>query len=191
MQPEVNRLTRLDRACYAALLEEMSAAIEEAGAPARGCIGFVDSTYIRSLRPSKFQRNYYNGYYGHGWKYLSVALACGLSGHAFGPCTVRAGDGRILSESGLEFEMKNLCFRNGQWQYFIYGDWAFSLRPWLWTQIRFPVDEDEEAFNSLWSRCRTAVEWKYHITKVVLVMFNGRVTVIVKVVMVTLTGTVQ
>jgi len=54
-----------------------------------------------------------------------------------------------------------------------------------------PVDEDEEAFNSLWSRCRTAVEWKYHITKVVLVMFNGRVTVIVKVVMVTLTGTVQ
>jgi len=48
-----------------------------------------------------------------------------------------------------------------------------------------------KAFNSLWSRCRTAVEWKYHITKVVLVMFNGRVTVTVKVVMVTVTGTVQ
>jgi len=165
LQPEVDRLTRLDRACYAGLLEDMSEAVYEAGAPSRGCIGFVDTTYIRSLRPSKLQRNYYNGYYGHGWKYLTVALACGLSGHAFGPCTVRAGDGRIVRESGLEFEMKNLCFRNGQWKYFIYGDWAFGLRPWLWTQIRFPNDEDEEAFNSLWSRCRTAVEWKYHVIK--------------------------
>jgi len=92
-------------------------------------IGFIDCTTIRSHRPQRNQRWFYNSYYKHhGWKQLTVQLPDGLTGHSYGPATI---DGRVTAESGLNHEMTNLCFRNGRWEYFIYGDWAFGIHPWL------------------------------------------------------------
>ena len=130
LSPIVDDLSRLDRACYRQRLAEYGQAIEARGAPADNCIGFVDTTFLPFERPGRNQGYYYNGYYGgHGTKTLSVAFPDGMTGHSFGPSTARAGDGRIVRESGLEHEMNALCFRNGQWEYFIYGDWAFGLKP--------------------------------------------------------------
>lgn len=166
LDPVVDRLSRLDRVCYRRRLDDYCAAIANAGAPAPNCIGFIDSTYTPYQKPMVGQDQVYNGYYGgHGVKTLTVAFPDGMTGHTFGPCSVRAGDGRILRESNLEEEMKTLAYRNGRWQYFLYGDWAFGLRPWLWSQFRFPQSPGEDAFNKYFSQCRVAVEIDYHLTK--------------------------
>jgi len=71
-------------------------------------IGFIDCTTIRSHRPQRNQRWFYNSYYKHhGWKQLTVQLPNGLTGHSYGPATI---DGRVTAESGLNHEITTFAF---------------------------------------------------------------------------------
>jgi hypothetical protein len=83
-------------------LKNYSDAVYESGAPLHGVWGFIDCTIRPMCRPSRHQRQAYNGHkHYHGLKYQAVMLPNGLFGHLFGPIEGCHNDTYTLAESGL------------------------------------------------------------------------------------------
>ena len=135
------------------------------GAPLERCVGFMDCTKIRMERPggiNSLQRACYSGHKRMPCLvYQTVTTPDGLIFSLYGPVVGRRHDLTVLRESGLNEELQNCLNINGD-QFYIFGDKAYVLRPWL--QVGFDsvnATAEQQIFNTEMSRVREAVEWSY------------------------------
>lgn len=126
--------------------------IKEKGAPLDKCWSFIDCTIRQICRPSKWQRDCYNGYkHMHALKYSVVKCPDGLIYHQFGPWEGKWNDNALLHESFL----LDCCqkFASG---FYMYGDPAYPLSPVLlspYSHMVRDLTENEKWFNECMSAC--------------------------------------
>jgi len=136
--------------------------IEEAGAYLDRCVGFVDGTAIFISRPGGgLQRACYTGHKRHhAVKFQNVLTPDGLFFHLFGPWEGRRHDMTLYYESGLDVVLPD-ALMIGCSQYYIYGDAAYMVRPWLQAAFSGVMTDEQTACNSTMAVPRTAVEWGF------------------------------
>ena len=160
-----HRLTSLDLPWLQQhYLQQYADTIHTKGAPLQNCIGFVDGTVRPICRPTRHQRVCYNGHKRiHALKFQSVVVPNGLIVNLYGPIEGRRHDCALLRASGLMegFERRQLTNRAGQ-PFALYGDPAYSLRPYLQCLFRGAnLTVEEQLFNSRMSSVRECVEWEF------------------------------
>lgn len=143
--------------------------IMESGAPLPNCVGFIDGTKIFMTRPGGPNINQKACYSGHKRAhclvYLTVSTPDGLIAYLHGPEVGRRHDMTLYRQSGLDNALSETLLIDGE-QFYIYGDAAFLLRPWI--QVGFNrafATPPQLIFNSAMSASREAVEWNYKDTK--------------------------
>ena len=158
-------ITDLRQAFLASRAELYANSIKNAGAPLDSCVGFIDCTKIQMCRPGghgSIQRSCYSGHKRyHCLIYQTLTTPDGLIFHMYGPEVGRRHDLTLLRESGLGESLSNCLNVNGR-QFYIFGDAAYMLRPWI--QVAFPSIGATEAhglYNALMSAVRVTVEWNY------------------------------
>ncbi|EIN09671.1 hypothetical protein PUNSTDRAFT_67051, partial [Punctularia strigosozonata HHB-11173 SS5] len=136
---------------------------------------FIDCTIRAICRPSKHQRQAYNGHKKyHALKYQALALPDGLIGHLHGPLEGRRGDGFLLSDSGLldwcseHAKCPSITSGSGNGMdnsskdtyYRLYGDPAYGLSDVLISPFSGPGERtpEEREFNERMSSLRMEVE---------------------------------
>ena len=88
-------------------MRDWAKAIHDAGAPAPRCIGFIDGTFRPHCRPTRNQRQCYQGYKRmHGIKFQSVPAPNGLIVDLYG-CVV--GAFRVIVSCSHTQAMLNFC----------------------------------------------------------------------------------
>jgi len=142
---------------------EYAQAIHDAGAPLESCVGFIDGTNIFIARPTgRAQRATYSGHKRRNCvKLQALSLPDGLIFHLFGPEEGRRHDMTLFRHSGIEADLARSLVVGGR-QFYIYGDPAYVLRPYL--QIGFrgsTLTDEEKEFNKQMSAVRVSVEWAF------------------------------
>ncbi|CAM9979863.1 unnamed protein product [Laminaria digitata] len=137
-------------------------AIMDKGSPLDRCWGFLDGTVRKIARPWRWQRLYYNGWKRvHSLKYQAVDSPDGIIRQLWGPMVGRRHDVTLLGQSGLlEFMEEWLNDEEGT-PYYIYGDPAYQLSPWLMAPFKGAMTPWQEDFNAAMSTCRVTVEWGF------------------------------
>eukprot|EP00171_Calliarthron_tuberculosum_P001560 IDg1560t1 len=129
------------------------------------CVGFIDGTNIKMSRPGgagTLQRSTYSGHKRiHCLSYQTVSTPDGLIFHLYGPVEGRQPDKYIYRKSNLDAALQDaLCIDNVQ--YYLYGDQAYILRPWMQTAFpRSSASAEQVAYNTSMNAARIAVEWNY------------------------------
>jgi nuclease HARBI1 len=101
-------------------------AVSAKGAPLHSCFGFVDGTVRPICRPSRKQKQAYNGHKRvHALKYQAVSAPNGIIIDLAGPWEGRRHDCGMLRESGLLDRLQKICDRDGP--AYIYGDPAYPV----------------------------------------------------------------
>ena len=133
--------------------------IFQKGSPLERCIGFIDGTGARISRPVMCQELCYIGHKKcHMLKYQSVVGPDVWFLHAFGPVSGRRHDLTLYLQSDMDTLLEDTMSINGE-QYYLYGDPAYVLRPWL--QKGFTganLTPEQREFNSSMSPLRESVE---------------------------------
>jgi hypothetical protein len=154
---------------HPAKLAEYAQAIHRAGSPLSTIWGFIDCTVRTISRPSRYQRQAYNGYKGeHALKYQAIKLPNGLIGLLSGPIEGRRNDNHLLDDSGLIDWCYNHAFRPGathatplHLRYFqVFGDPAYGASPVLMSPYAGPGErtERQKAWNEAMAKVRIEVE---------------------------------
>lgn len=75
---------------------------------------------------------------------------------------LKAGDLMLTyNDSNLDENLSHHTVIDGN-QYYLYGDRAYPMRPWLITSVRGPyLDKHEQHFNRSMNIVRTSVEWSF------------------------------
>jgi nuclease HARBI1 len=109
-----------------------SRSIRLAGAPLENCIGFIDGTFIQIGRPKGASQH--ANYSGHKRinciKFQAVAGPDGMVLNRFGPVEGRRHDMYLFMHSGIEDDLQRALVVGGR-QYYIYGDSAYVIRPFI------------------------------------------------------------
>ena len=143
-------------------IDSFCAAIHNRGAPLTRCWGFIDGTIRKICRPSRWQRLYYNGWKRvHALKYQSVDTPDGICRQLWGPMLGRRHDVALLSESDLLAVMMNSFNDAAGEPYYLYGDPAYQISPWLQSPFRGILTPGQAAFNAAMSSVRVTVEWGF------------------------------
>ncbi|PXF47633.1 hypothetical protein BWQ96_02612 [Gracilariopsis chorda] len=142
-----------------------SEAIRRRGSPLPRCVGFIDCPKIEMCRPGGLASNQRSCFSGHTrkhcLKYLTISTPDGLIFYLYGPEVGRRHDMTVMRRSDIESNMESSLVIEGT-QYYVYGDPAFGLRPWLQTAFdRENATEDELKYNCSMNTIRTSVEWNY------------------------------
>ena len=145
--------------------ELYSTAIKEAGAPLEKCVGFIDYTKIKMCRPSGpnvYQRSCYSGHKRiHCLIHQTITTPDGLLFSLYGPEVGRRHDLTLLRDSGWN-EILQECLNVEGSYYYIYGDSAYLLRPWMQRPFSRGLSTAEQlAFNTAMSEVRVSVEQTY------------------------------
>lgn len=145
--------------------KDYAKAIRDAGAPLDRCVGFIDCTRIRMCRPgghNSYQRAVYSGHKRvHCLIYQTVTTPDGLMFSLYGPMEGRRHDMTLLRESNWNEVLSQCLFIDGEW-FYIYGDAAYLLRPWMQRPYtRGVCSATEELFNKKMSEVRVCVEHNY------------------------------
>ena len=140
-------------------------AIRESGAPLDSCVGFIDCTKINISRPGGSGANQRSCYSGHKrfhcLIYQTITTPDGLIFSLYGPQVGRRHDLTLLRESGIEQKLES-CLLLSDRQFYIYGDAAYVLRPWLQTAFdRATATMEQAIYNTGMNRPRTSVEWNF------------------------------
>lgn len=138
-------------------------AIHGAGAALDSAVGFIDGTNLYIARPAGLlQRSTYNGHKRRNClKMQAVSTPDGLVYHMFGPEEGRRHDMTLFRRSGIEEHLASSLLVGGR-QFYIYGDPAYVLRPYLQVGFKGSVLSDEQkAFNKSMSLVRVSVEWAF------------------------------
>jgi nuclease HARBI1 len=138
-------------------------AIGNRGAALPRTIGFIDGTSFTIARPSGIrQRAIYSGHKRKNClKFQAIAASDGLLLNLFGPMEGRGHDMTLSSTSGIDNILAGSLVVHEK-QHYIYGDSAYTLRPYL--QIAFRGGEmslEQEQFNVSMSSVRIAIEWMF------------------------------
>jgi hypothetical protein len=144
-------------------LARYAAAVHAKGAPLTRCWGFIDGTVRPICRPSQEQHLAYNGHKRvHALKFQAVMAPDGIIAHLAGPFEGRRHDARMLLESGLMETLEaHAKDANGE-PFYLYGDPAYPISPFLMTPYRGNQLDDEGArFNKSMSAVRQSVEWGF------------------------------
>lgn len=140
-------------------------AIEDYGAPLDKCVGFIDCTKIKMQRPggsSQNQRCVYSGHKRfHCLIYQTMTTPDGLVFALYGPEEGRRHDLTLLRKSGWNERLQEALLIDGEY-YYIYGDSAYMLRPWMQRPFQHGLCSAQEAiFNAAMSAVRVTVEHSY------------------------------
>ena len=139
--------------------------LKEHDCPLYNCVGFIDCTKIRISRPGghgSLQRSTYSGHKRmHCLIYQSLSTPDGLIYALHGPVEGRRHDLTLLYQSEWEEVMQNAFVIDGT-QYYIYGDSAYLLRPWMQRPfVREFATPAQLEFNTAMSALRILVEHNY------------------------------
>jgi len=136
--------------------------VKDVGASLDRCVGFVDGTALFVARPgSGLQRACYSGHKRrHAVKFLNVLTPDGLFFYLYGPVEGRRHDMTLYHESCLDAALASTMTVAVE-QFYVYGDAAFMLRPWLQTAFEGLVTPHQAAHNISMNVPRTAVEWGF------------------------------
>ncbi|PXF46215.1 hypothetical protein BWQ96_04000 [Gracilariopsis chorda] len=104
-------------------------------------------------------------YSGHNWrnclKFQALSTPHGLIFHIFGPVEGRRHDMMVYRHSNINEELSTTLCIDGT-QYYIYGDPAYVIRPYLIVGYGGALlTEEQKQFNKEISACRIAVEWAF------------------------------
>lgn len=140
-------------------------AISEQGSPLDSVFGFIDCTKIRMCRPGGpplNQRSVYSGHKRmHCLIYQTLSTPDGLMFALYGPEVGRRHDLTLYYNSGWDEVLEQSLFINGR-QFYIYGDKAYLLRPWMQRPFILVENGSDEAWvNHEMSRVRIIVEHNY------------------------------
>ena len=129
------------------------------------CVGFIECTKIEMCRPGGpgvNQRACYSGHKRfHCLIYQTITTPDGLIFHMYVPEAGRRHDLTLYRESGMDNSLEQSLHVQGQ-QYYIYGDPAYILRPWL--QVAFSrafATPEQQFLNKTMSAVRVSVEHSY------------------------------
>ena len=104
-------------------------AVHEAGVPITNCWGFIDGTVVPICRPTRYQREVFNGHKRtHALKYQAVVLPNGIIANMFGPAEGRRHDAALLAESCIMDRIRTFHTEHNT-PLCIYGDQAYPLSP--------------------------------------------------------------
>jgi len=140
----------------------LAARVEAAGASLDRCVGFIDGTALSLSRPGGgLQRACYSGHKRkHALKFQNLLTPDGLFFHLYGPVEGWRHDMTLYLESGMETTLAGALIVGGE-QYYLYGDVAYMMRPWLQTPFEGILSPDEVAHNDALKVPRAAVEWGF------------------------------
>lgn len=124
--------------------------VKEAGAPLNRCVGFIDCTKIRMCRPGGTNVNQRSCYSGHKrvhcLSYQTLTTPDGLIFALHGPIVGHWHDLTLLRDSNWNLILDNCLFTSNQ-QYYINGDSAYQIRPWMQRPFRGNCSELQRKFN--------------------------------------------
>jgi len=125
--------------------------------------GFIDGTVRKTCRPVRFQKQAYSGHKRcHGIKFQSVTTPDGLIACLFGPISGNRHDSYMLSESGLQDQLRTLMPEDSELYWSLYGDPAYPTTRLLFGGFRNPpAGSPEGAWNTRMSKVRETVEWMF------------------------------
>ncbi|KAH9121244.1 hypothetical protein LEN26_009665 [Aphanomyces euteiches] len=135
------------------VLATFADAIARKGSPLNCVVGFIDGTVRPICRPSKYQRQAFNGHKRvHALKFHCVSTPDGLIVHLSGPWIGR-------SESQLSDALdKYLKFDCNH--FVIYGDPAYGLQRHICSPYKGAnLTTQQKLFNRAMSKVRVSVEW--------------------------------
>ncbi|CAB1105988.1 unnamed protein product [Ectocarpus sp. CCAP 1310/34] len=143
-------------------IDSFCEAIAGRGSPLTRCWGFLDGTIRKIAPPWQNQRIYDNGWKRvHLLKYQAVDSPDGITRQLWGPVLGRRHDVTLLGLSGLlETLMQSFNDAAGV-PYYIYGDPAYQVSPWLMAPFKGLLSVAKVAFIRAMSRVRVAVEWGF------------------------------
>lgn len=169
MDPHATRCLRLDRPVFVRRMQYYADCAVEKGTAVANCIGYIDSSFCKSMRPGNgAQGGVYNSYYGHGIKTLTANMHDGLHGFAWGPESVRHADSSLVEISDLEDQMYHFAWDPiaRKWRWRLFGDDAFPFKPWLWKGFsHLAAPEWKRKFSRTMNKFRVSVENTYCMTK--------------------------
>jgi hypothetical protein len=123
------------------------------------CGAFIDGTVRPIARPTRYQRQAYNGHKRvHSLKFQSVTMANGLILSMHGPIEGRRHDIALLRSSNIGEKWMASAPANS----YMYGDPAYPLRAWLLSPYKGTnLTPKQTAFNTAMSSVRVTVEWSF------------------------------
>ena len=136
--------------------------IEGTGAYLDRCVGFTDGTAIFIARPGGgWQRACCSGHKRkHAVNIQSILIPDGLIFHLFVLWEGRRHDMISYFESGLDAVLYHALVISGV-QYYIYGDAAYMVRPWVQAAFIRVMTDEQSACSTTMAVPRTAVEWGF------------------------------
>lgn len=143
-------------------IEMFCEAIQERGAPLARCWGFIDGTIRAIARPQRHQRLWYNGWKRkHALKYQAVDSPDGIIRMLWGPMLGRRHDVAMLGQSALIQHLQQWFNDAAGIPYYLYGDPAYQVSPWLMTPYKGVLNQLQQTFNARMSGVRVSVEWGF------------------------------
>lgn len=126
---------------------------QDASSPLDWCVGFIDCTEINIARPGGYGSNRRARYSVHGRMhrliYQSITTPDGLILSLYGPEVGRRHDMTLLKNSGLREIIEEFLVIDDI-QYYIDGDGAYTLQPWMQTAFdRATASPSQPIYNTL------------------------------------------
>lgn len=146
-----------------AKLDEFAKAVESKGAPLDVISAFIKGTLDPQSCPVCNQRLIYNGWKCiHCLKFYSLVTPDGIHIHVYGPIEGCRHDATLFKQSGLATILDKYFYAPDGKAFFIYGDPAYGIGPYLLSPFKGPaVTEEQALWNSKMSKVREAVEWDF------------------------------
>jgi hypothetical protein len=139
-------------------------AIRRSGAKVKRCVGFVDGNDLPIAKPGKFERYCFSGKANyHLLKHQGFIGPNGMFLEFYGPEPGSVTDSCMLGSSGLLGRFSSVVGLPGErGHFFIYGDPAYPLGPWMMKPYGdAQPTRRERVFNVNMARRRIAVEWGF------------------------------
>lgn len=141
-----------------------SSAIIREGAPLEDCVGFIDCTKVRISMPggpNMNQRACYSGHKRfHCLSYQTLTTPDGLIFALYGPVVGRRYDLTLLLKGVWNETLQHSLITDNR-QYYIYGDGAYQLRPWIQRPFVGNCTDEQKMFNKKMSSVRVSFEHNY------------------------------
>ena len=110
---------------------------------------------IQQARYSKHKRI-------HCLSYQNITTPEGLMFNLYGPMEGRRHDAMLLRRSGVSDKLKEVL-KKEDIQYYLYGDAAYVLRPWIQTSLYSNTSNEVQLlFDGEMNKVRSALEWNYN-----------------------------
>ena len=157
-----DRLTNMNQPWLAVpRLLEYCQAFQAKGSQLPYCWGAIDGTVRSMCRPSRHQREVFNGHKRvHALKFQSIVTPNGLIAHLYGPMPGRRHDAALLNASGVLTYMQQHMQVNGQ-PLCVYGDSAYPISAQVQRPFRGHLTQQQQQFNTAMSGVRQCVEWGF------------------------------